>query len=326
MEDSKKIKVIHLVNPNGLGHLRRALFIWDRIQHKFDLKILIDSSQKFFLNYFIHKLHDLIETRDFSGMITLKNLDNPNFYKNYINFHKNILDDKAIKSSDLIISDNTLIDFHKLKKKGYILGSFLWKDIIENKKIIELENTLISNNDYCQIGIDDFILTNDPLVKLLKTGWYVNDYEINNLNTSKKTILFSGGLGKIKREYIKNTYEFISKHKDYSIKLNKFYANVLGLKQNFFFEKEDWKDVFLIIGRPGLGTISDCIESKIPMVAIGEVGNDEISFNSQKLKNKKIGFDYVGKNLDEKIFDISNINFSRIRRSGVDDFLKIIYN
>ena len=110
-------KIIHLVNPNGLGHLRRSIFIWNNIKlTNLNVKICIDISHVKYLNLFNPSDQISFEIMDFSGMITLKNIKNKSFVKDYFYFNDYIKKIDFIKNANLIVSDNSLIDFNAISK------------------------------------------------------------------------------------------------------------------------------------------------------------------------------------------------------------------
>ena len=88
----------------------------------------------------------------------------------------------------------------------------------------------------------------------------------------------------------------------------------------------DWGKIDFVIARPGIGTISDCIENQLPIVAIGEKSNSEIAFNASKISQFNLGFDYVNNPFNLDFIDKKdNINFNEVNTNGINEIEKIIY-
>lgn len=319
------MKITHLVNPNGYGHLRRALFFWSRVKSELDLEIWIDHSQVDALKYFSHSLGKNIVAMDFSGMITLNTIMTIGFHKKYKKFHKSIEKKLRLRTSNIIISDNTLVNFKAFPNaKGYILGSFLWSDLDLPQEIIEQEKKILRENDIELIGIKDFISTQNESLSIHETGWFIDKIKQIDDN-SKNIILFTGGLGGIQKDKIYNYLRDVRKlFPMHEIHASHKYQEVLSETKAFSFKEGDWDKVKFCIGRPGIGTISDCINYNIPLIAIGEISNQEIRFNAQKIEELKIGINYLDKSLDENILKTEFNGFSAINRDGVNDLKKIL--
>ena len=88
---------------------------------------------------------------------------------------------------------------------------------------------------------------------------------------------------------------------------------------SFDFDK-DWDKIDFMIARPGIGSISDCIENKLPILAIGEDNNAEIVSNAFTISELNIGFDYVNREFDLNFLDkLENINWDNLNLKGLED-------
>ena len=317
-----KKKIIHLVNPNGLGHLKRAIFIWNNIfREDLIVELVIDYSHEKSLTYFNLNPSILISKMNLDGMISLSNIKSDDFKSNYYNLHNKLISSDYLKDADLIISDNSVLDFSKINSKFMMIGSFLWLDILKGndffKDIYNNELKMLNNNQPEIFGIKNFIsgsLVNYSNLK--KTGWYGINRK-REFNLSKKGILFSGGLGNLTEDFFNDILLRIKDHKtDYQIYSSINYR-FINNSLNFNFN-EDWDKISFVIARPGIGTITDCIENKVPIIAIGEKYNSEIVANASQLAKFNIGFDCVSKpfNLDF-LSKINNINFDKVDFSGL---------
>ena len=94
-------EIVHIVNPNGLGHLRRSIFIWNNVNiSNVRVKLLIDHSQSKYLSFFNPKPFISFENMDFKGMISLSNIKNKDFILHYFK-----LQEKFNNSTNKILSE-----------------------------------------------------------------------------------------------------------------------------------------------------------------------------------------------------------------------------
>ena len=324
-------KILHVVNPNGLGHLRRSIFIWNNLKIcNADVTIIIDHSQKFFLKFFKPKSYITFEFFDFSGMIALPNLKGEYFSDNYFKFHENFYE-RFKQTVDLLISDNTLLEFKKISKNYIVIGSFFWHDLIsENStynKVYLNELKLLESHKPNIYGIKNFISgTLGTYENTHEVGWLIDRKKINKSKNTEIGILFSGGLGDLELSYFDNILNLIDKKlPDATIYCSHRYSFIKNSKPFDF--SEDWSKINFVIARPGIGTISDCIENMVPIISIGEKTNLEISHNAKSISNLEIGFDYVNKTFDlDFINALDEINYQKIDSNGLSLISEIILN
>ena len=156
-------------------------------------------------------------------------------------------------------------------------------------------------------------------------GWLVNREKPIKVKTNnpKVTVLFSGGLGDIKSDTIlKIVQVLLTKDIEIYHSINYKFIQV----SKIFDFNYDWNKIDFVIARPGIGTISDCIENQVPIVAIGEKSNSEIAFNASKIEQFNLGFDYVNNPFSLDFIDKKdNINFNDVNTNGINQIEKIIY-
>jgi hypothetical protein len=325
-------KIVHIVNPNGLGHLRRSIFIWNNINIKnISIRLLIDNSQEKYLSFFKPKSFISFKFLNFNGMITLSNIKNKNFVSNYFNMHKEFNNSINFQNIDLLISDNTLFDFGEFCKDYLVFGSFFWHDIIKDnnslKEVYQNEKKILLKNSPEIYGINNFISGSLKEYDFVRNiGWLVHQKKKSKSIQRRLGILFSGGLGDMKISEINFIIDVLRKSSlefnIYSSHKYKFINNSIS----FNFDK-DWDKIDFMIARPGIGSISDCIENNLPILAIGENNNAEIVSNAYTISELNIGFDYVNKKFDLDFLDkLENINCDNLNLKGLEDVFNNIKN
>ena len=352
MKNITKLKEItFIVCSNGFGHYKRCA----RVVHK-----LLDDDKKIHVN-FICEI-EILEKQS-NWIITKKLINNPRF--NFINGESTIkismnkktkkqifqyngiewLDEKLIKESDLVISDN-IASVLKIRPDTILMGSFLWSDIIlesMGSKLLELadlELKLIKNENTEMIALRDMAMPNivnytSPFL----TSWIVeeSDYVISN-SKIKNILVIGGGTGYLDPELI-SICKQLSLSKKYTIHTSKKISSKLPesiLHKVFMFTNYDFNQIDLIIGRPGIGTLTDCVTYCIPIFGIGEYDNKEIQHNLKKIKSLFFGIDISSKinfvnDLIEKIqFDGSYMKFQKklekVEKQGLKEITNFILN
>ena len=323
-------EIVHIVNPNGLGHLRRSIFIWNNVNiSNVRVKLLIDHSQSKYLSFFNPKPFISFENMDFKGMISLSNIKNKDFILHYFKLQEKFNNSTNYEEIDLVISDNTLLDFSSFCDNYLVFGSFFWHDIVKNnsslEEVILNEKKIIELNAPRIYGIDNFISGSLKEYDFVgNIGWLVNQKKRSKCRRRNLGVLFSGGLGEIEISMVDAIIDVLSKS---SIEFDVFSSHKYNFITNsisFDFDK-GWDKIDFVISRPGIGSISDCIENNLPIVAIGEITNSEMVFNARAISDLNIGFDYVNKKFDLDFLDkLEVINTDKLSLKGLNDVSNII--
>ena len=324
--------IFHIVNPNGLGHLRRSIFIWNNINiENLNITLLIDNSQKKYISFFKPKKNISFKLMNFNGMITLLNIKNNNFVSNYFEMHKEFNNSFNFQDVDLLISDNTLFDFREFCKNYLVFGSFFWHDIIKDNnslnEVYQNEKKILLKNSPEIYGISNFLSGSLKEYDFVRDiGWLVRQKKKSKSIERKLGFLFSGGLGDMK---VSKIIEIINVLNNSSLGFNIYSSHkykFINNSINFNFDK-DWDKIDFMIARPGIGSISDCIENRLPILAVGENTNPEIISNAHAISELNIGFNYVNKKFDLNFLDkLENINFNNLNLEGQKEISEIIKN
>lgn len=274
----KKIGLV--ASTNGLGHARRILHIaigFIDIGH--EITLFITKNQALHLRAEISKLKFNL------NLVEIKNhgLDGPAWFKNGASFQipsKNVI--SKLRECDFILSDNLTWPFVYNNNFG-LIGHFYWHDYwqkTENLLSSKLFGVFERDFEYLlQIPLafqfEKFILyprhfSNKVMIKLPK---YYSDIKVqkklrNKLDT--KQVWLSKGTTGLWKEFESN-----------SKILKKFSV----LEQETYRLGESKNKPKLVIGRPGLGTIRDCLAAGIPFFPIWNKKDPELNSNVNHLIN-----------------------------------------
>lgn len=276
---------------NGLGHIRRMAFLANKISNQ-NMKIFFfiekKKQKKFKLNKNINKIY---------------------FKTNSLNYLSKIFQNRFLKTSDIIVSDN-LIHKKFILKKTVLFANFLWEEILKinkkNLKILKNKNIKIFSN---------YLFSNiKSKVNIKKVGFF------DQYRSLKKSNAILIGTGSARSKLLKKFKKDITK----IIKNNGFKKKKIYLDPSIYSEKLKKYSVFeasysdkmysqisFAMIKPGLGTIEECLKRGIPIIPVMGDENNEFKFNTKILKKKKLGFvfenpvegvNFINKNFNNIIF------------------------
>lgn len=276
-------KIALLCCSNGMGHCRRQYIQALEFQNNGYHVTLFGSLKK------IHAL-ELIYGKKIKRKINFITFDYKNFRQGEIfkRWPKSIINSNKY---EIVISDN-LVEVLLYRPDAYLMGSFFWHYSIKNyeskfksnfqllnKLIKDIKPTLFSPSFFTPEYMRDLCNHKSIGLHCLKKGTKF---------PKKKDLLVCCGLGGDCEDiYIKIIKNLINIKK-------KFFENIWiepKLYNSSFpeyikpatFTEEMYSTTLLAICRPGIGTISECIQHKIFSLLIYEDNNMEMKFIDKKL-------------------------------------------
>lgn len=319
--------ITFLVCGNGYGHFKRCA----KITHSL-LNTFYDVSVNFVCNESIIKanydwkiLKDLYRFSNFSLIVsnkTVKIIDNKINYKDVLKDDFVCIDHSLITTPDLVISDNCT-SVLSYRPDAILMGSFLWSEIFS----IYAENNL-KIEEYCNYELKllkkhkpQMISLKDMSMSYVKkhTNVFYTDWLVTNRNKIlikkeiKNILILGGGTGLVDNIILEIVNIIHSNFNIYSSK--KIVEKALKSKiliNEFDFKADSFKNIDLIIARPGIGILTESVTHAIPIFGICEskMINKEIKFNLSRIESLKIGLD-----VSSNIFDITNLIIS-IQKNG----------
>ena len=318
-------QISYFVCDNGLGHITRS----------------VEISKALAKYYKIYLYSDITKLRKFSFISKIKkkefkfNTDINDIDINLINKIKKL----NLKKNELVISDN-YPDFCIIKNPLIIVANFFWHEIfnINNintkyilKNLIERKVPIFGNYIFQTIQ--------NKKLNIKKTG-FIGKFK-GNLK-SHKNILVSLGTAKINKKIEEKLIFQISKELERKNNHVKYYFDEIYFSkfkkyENVFFAdytEKMFRKISICIGKPGMGTINDCLKYGIVFITLNLKFNKEFQINSQIIKKNKLGLiaqnfksavvkaDYIFKNkiIFKKYFKL----FSSLKWSGELEILNFI--
>ncbi|MCB0704439.1 MAG: hypothetical protein KDC34_03980 [Saprospiraceae bacterium] len=290
-----------VVCENGLGHFKRTL----GILHEWHQRFPEDIIHLFVEQWQVERLADW-------DKIQLLEAPQVHVHTGYVapgirlgdvtaltdgrllNWIKRLEGHPAIRQADLVLSDN-LSGLLTLRPDTIMLGSFLWSDVFEClgkemdciNQFVSEERRLLRLYKPPMICVADIAMPGVlEQTKAVKMPWFAQEPRASRESKafSKKVAILGGATG-LMDDAIKDLAEKLAAHEDWELMLPPNILSSFGLNAGVFgFEQADFLAVDLVICRPGIGTITDCINSQTPMITFSENGNPEMDHNSMVLE------------------------------------------
>jgi hypothetical protein len=319
----KKYKISFIICPNGFGHFVRCINIIDSILEikDYNISVFCQSWQRDLFSFrkiINHK--NITWCLDFMepGLTWPPNLKN----KNLNNWFEEI--ESMFLDSNLIISDNLTAPLLKFNNV-ILMGSFLWSDVYEYafpndksiKKFVSEERSLLKEKKPEMICIKDIAMKNViELTNPIQVPWMFEDknFKINKNSLNKIKVGLLPGRKDINRHFLRVVPELLN-YDEIKLYLPPYLSKMINIPKskiikNFNYSNEHFDELDIIIGRPGIGLITDCLKSNTFLIPIYEKNNIEMIHNAAVIDKKKWGTDLNGNYSLSNIVDkIKKLNF-----------------
>lgn len=231
---------------------------------------------------------------------------NPNAYNDGSLMHwEKILNElPPLPHASIVLSDN-LTAVLKHRPDAILSGNFLWGDILQTawpqhlqiKKFAEQERRLLQKYRPLMLGTNAIAM---PAVKRLTQwqgfGFYTQQKTIKRskkINQPARIALLGGATNNAQTLLVKaaqslaqcHTYQLMLPAPILRQAIQKGLQNV----HPFGFKPEDFASCDLVICRPGVGTLTDCVQTATPILAVYEPNNPEMQHLAKRISDLGLG-------------------------------------
>jgi hypothetical protein len=197
-----------------------------------------------------------------------------------------------LADASLVIADN-LPQVLAHRPDAVVAGSFLWSDVLEAahptsaavRAFVERERELLDTARPPMVCVEDLVMPGvRRRTKAVAVGWMC-DRDVVDTGPSPRAVAVLGGrtgaaddlLRPVAEELVAQGVEVFAPAE----------LDAAGTKP--FDHDADWAHVAVVVGRPGAGTLTDCVARAIPIVAVHEPGNSELEHNATRVEALGIG-------------------------------------
>jgi hypothetical protein len=304
------MKIAVIACSNGLGHIKRDIKIINNVQALDTVKVdlfceswQIEKLRKW-ENFVIFK--NSKDSKIFRQKFPLKWNNLSDYYGEWLLDWHDTMNRWDLDQYDLIFSDNYIEPL--LYSKNVLLGgSFLWHDILSS--FFKTNNNILDYYKWASGYLRD---RNPPMIV---NKYFVMDSVLTQVDPYKvgiihfhsiptrtrdknndhiRKILIALGNAELTGSHIHQIQQFVNviKNSHYHIyctdKWRKYFLSDCESVYNYNFESPNFNEMDIAIIRGGIGTISDCIAAKIPMICVHDE-NPEIKHNQERLVRMNIG-------------------------------------
>lgn len=257
---------------NGLGHFKRVTEVAKFLKDDFDVTIYCSKFQPHIIGKLSNVKYIFYTQDNIRWDLVLKG-EHDLAIDQYLNWSDRYLE--TISEYDIVVSDN-LVSLCKERKDTILMGSFFWSDVFKDY----LGDNFLSSLD------DALLKYGQPLVL---TNKYLETQSMKEY-TNKEQFGFGGKDGvKIISDikYIIGLEPSLNYSSKYRTKIKEIIeASKFGIKDNLSYINNT-----CIVARPGVGTITHCVEHLIPLIALySENDSSEIKELAQYVEELNIGF------------------------------------
>lgn len=296
-----------MVCSNGYGHISRVISVIKEIRKVSEFLIIYIYCSEGSKSFAIDNLLDPNLAKELNFKTDYSNNEPKWSSKNislesYIDFRNNLAEDSILRKSKLIVSDN-LVTPVGIFDHVILMGSFLWMDILckngkEANRVSEYEKKLLIRFPIQMLCVKDVVMNSvKEFTMPILLPWFVeknkNTYATTNTLHKKTGILLTGGGTGMFQGRMYQIVKYLQKHVN---KQDLFLdGRLINLKEfkgrlnNFSFSSEEFSLLKAVVCRPGIGIISACIQNNVPLLAIDDFSNGEISHNSNIIEKTGIG-------------------------------------
>jgi hypothetical protein len=300
-----------LVSANGYGHIRRQILIAAELlkaHSNLRVSFAVTNAQYQRFKFEIESLgsraevvvgltEDSVRWRHDAHGYTDANLNG---------WESEFTQTPALIDADFVISDN-LVGVLEARPDSVLSGSFLWHEVIAAhvtsnaacrnfvKREINLLQThtprMICNADLATPAV--LSLTNPVLVP-----WMVKEFSESQLATQvllsgsqRSAILVHGGGTRTLDNRVRAIAELLRANG------HVVYTDFEDDSMCFDYQDSTWQKLGVVISRPGVGTATECVLWRIPMVVLRDQENFEAEYIAEKLR--QLGLAHFLKNQDD---------------------------
>lgn len=293
-----------------MGHFKRAIEIWARLGERFPADVTIACEE---WQWQMSRTNINLQRAEAAGVKFLfPNMDGAlrwyddarNYSKEaYFRFLSHISQQLEFSEADVVISDNLagILDKHP---KVLLLGSFLWSDVLKTsvkkdlpEEILNHETDLLQAFRPRMISVKEVTmpavaaLTNNIGINWLCDSIFERPFKKDE---STYSIVFTTGLSGSLGTRILDLYQNFQANPSYSVSVTPAFCSSYQIEEAdvklFDFSSTAFEATDIMVARPGIGSITECIKYQIPVVAVDDGMNSEMAFNSLRVAELGIGW------------------------------------
>ena len=270
-----------VVSANGFGHIRRQLLIASGLLARdSQLRVVFGITEGQYKRFFpeISKIGSRLIVLPGLTENSPRWLHNPSYY-NELNLNGWETDFKSspeLYQADYLVSDN-LVGVLAHRPDAWLSGSFLWSDVLEVhqaanatcERFIKRERSLLEKHRPPMIA-NRYLVTPGVATRtqLVEVSWMIEEPR-SLRNANRDVVLIHGGGTRTLDDVVVRIRRSLDEAGVQTV------TDLENDPGRFDYEEESWSRIGLVICRPGVGTVTECVKWRIPILAIPDRTNNE---------------------------------------------------
>lgn len=292
-----------VICENGLGHFKRCIGLmhhWLKKYPRTELTVIcrewqVKATNDWEWTDLLHQKNCTLNFEKTSPGVVWSPA--PGFYQEdrLIGWIDRLRDFKPLSTADIVISDN-LCGILELRPDTILMGSFLWMEVLnvhknnpEVARFIQYEKALLANKPpmLCvgTIAMPEVL----EYTQAVPLPWFgLSPKSAPKVRRPQKTIALIGGATPAADEVLLSIANALLEKSSYRLTMSaKFFPHITRMDPArlfpFGFQQADYEACDIVICRPGIGTVTECMVSNTPMLLIPETANAEMVHNTARL-------------------------------------------
>ena len=287
-----------VVSANGYGHIRRQLLVvGELLRRTTDLRVAFGLTEAQHRR-FKAEIDDLGPRAEALPGVTERS---PRWRHDPTAYEATDLDGweaewrrhPVLAEADHVLSDN-LVGVLAHRPDAVLSGSFLWSDVLDVhaasstpcREYVSRERALLDRHRPPMLASADLatdgVRTRTAMVPL---PWMV-DAGIPEVAARRETILVHGGGTRTLDATVRRVAREL---RDGGMRVA---TDLEDDEHCFGFSESEWREVGLVVCRPGVGTATECVRWQIPMMVLRDPGNSEAEHVAERLCRSGLAQEY----------------------------------
>jgi hypothetical protein len=290
--------VTAIVSFNGLGHLRRVTAVLDRVSALVDARIALVCNKSHWNRLtgswpVAARLAEHAEATH-AEVGPLWSTDPKQIGHSLADWPDSIARLATEHPADLVISDN-LAGVLQVRPDAVLMGSFLWSDVLSRPDLlalpqiaafIEHERALLADHRPPMLCVADVampgVLAHTAAVPVPLMCPPHKEFVHSDRGTPPVVGVAIGGTAAIV-EIVDPLVQRLAQRDGINLAVDPPLAT-RAPKAGLLFRDVQLKDLDLLVCRPGMGTLTDCVGLRLPMITVREHGNAEMDHLAARMK------------------------------------------
>jgi len=333
-----------LVSANGYGHIRRQILIASELLKQntnLNVQFAITDAQFQRFKLEIESLGSRATAVVGVTEDSVRWRHDPNSYTetNLNGWESEMISRPSLIEADFVLSDN-LVGVLEARPDAILSGSFLWHEVIDAySKVNDACRKFVDREIYLlKKCVPKMICNSDlatpavlALTDAVRVPWMIEETisqgsQDNLSKLSERTaILVHGGGTRTLDDRVRVIAQTL-RNKNYTV-----FTDLEDDLMLFDYQDSSWKQLGVVICRPGVGTATECVKWGIPIVLIHDPANVEAEFVAAQLKKLKLAHDceFEGENIEmcNLVAELLSVNkenlflkpFVALKKTGIHD-------